>query len=147
MLVLSQLLSVQLQDLHFLSVPDLVKSFDCSSMSIISAKALLVLILFVSISQNSDGQFEDYCIADEQATEDTLSGAMNWACGNGADCSAIQENQKCYFPNTTKDHASYAFNSYYQNMKHNGGSCYFTAAAILTGADPSHDSCKFDYLP
>ncbi|KAL8470107.1 hypothetical protein ACS0TY_032829 [Phlomoides rotata] len=26
---------------------------------------------------------------------------------------------------------------YYQNMKHNGGSCYFTAAAVLTCLDPS----------
>ncbi|GFP81285.1 glucan endo-1 3-beta-glucosidase 4 [Phtheirospermum japonicum] len=72
---------------------------------------------------------------------------MRWACTNGADCSAIQEYQTCFFPNTTKEHASYAFNSYYQNLKHNGASCYFTAATILTELDPSHDSCKFEYLP
>ncbi|KAL0310779.1 UNVERIFIED_CONTAM: CASP-like protein 2B1 [Sesamum angustifolium] len=84
-----------------------------------------------------DGQFEDYCVADEQASEYDLLGAMNWACSNGANCTAIQENQPCYLPNTPKDHASYAFNSYYQNMKHQGGGCYFTATAVLTGADPS----------
>ncbi|KAL0353308.1 UNVERIFIED_CONTAM: Glucan endo-1,3-beta-glucosidase 12 [Sesamum angustifolium] len=77
-----------------------------------------------------DGQFEDYCIADEQTPEDQLVEAMNWACGNGADCRAIQENQPSYLPNTARDHASYAFNSYYQNMKHKGGSCYFNAAAV-----------------
>lgn len=86
-----------------------------------------------------DAQFEDYCVADEQATEDELLNAMKWACSNGANCSAIQANQTCYFPNTTKDHAFYAFNSYYQNMKHEGASCYFTAAAVLTGLDPSKE--------
>ncbi|KAK6133202.1 hypothetical protein DH2020_033038 [Rehmannia glutinosa] len=116
-------------------------------MSTIFAKILLAFIFILSISWNSDAQFEDYCIADEQATEDVLQNAMNWACKNGADCSAIQDYQSCFFPNTTKDHASFAFNSYYQNMKHNGASCYFTAAAILTGLNPSHDSCKFEYLP
>ncbi|KAL8046042.1 hypothetical protein ABFS82_08G155800 [Erythranthe guttata] len=116
-------------------------------MSIISVKILLVSILLLSIPHDTDAQFEDYCIADEQATEDSLIGTINWACGNGANCTAIQENQMCFFPNTTLDHASYAFNSYYQNMKHNGASCYFTAAAVLTALDPSHGSCKFEYLP
>ncbi|PIM99886.1 Glucan endo-1,3-beta-D-glucosidase [Handroanthus impetiginosus] len=111
-------------------------------------KIPLALIFFLSIwIQGSDAQFEDYCIADNQASEDELVNAMRWACSNGADCSAIQDYQNCYFPNTTKDHASYAFNSYYQNMKHSGASCYFTATAILTGLDPSHDSCKFVYIP
>lgn len=84
-----------------------------------------------------DAQFEDYCVADEQATEVVLGYAMKWACSNGADCTAIQPDGTCFFPNTTKDHASYAFNSYFQNMKHNGGSCYFTANAVLTGVNPS----------
>ncbi|KAL2253342.1 UNVERIFIED_CONTAM: CASP-like protein 2B1 [Sesamum indicum] len=105
-------------------------------MSIVLAKILLALIFLLSISKGSDGQFEDYCIADEQASEYDLLGAMNWACSNGANCTAIQESQPCYLPNTPKDHASYAFNSYYQNMKHQGGGCYFTATAVLTGADP-----------
>ncbi|XP_011086254.1 glucan endo-1,3-beta-glucosidase 4 [Sesamum indicum] len=123
------------------------KSFKNRSMSIVLAKILLALIFLLSISKGSDGQFEDYCIADEQASEYDLLGAMNWACSNGANCTAIQESQPCYLPNTPKDHASYAFNSYYQNMKHQGGGCYFTATAVLTGADPSHDSCKFEYIP
>lgn len=84
-----------------------------------------------------DGQFADYCIADEQTPEDVLVEAMKWACSNGADCSAVAENQPCYLPDTAKDHASYAFNSYYQRMKHKGGSCYFNAAAILSDLDPS----------
>ncbi|KAL3820824.1 hypothetical protein ACJIZ3_006729 [Penstemon smallii] len=116
-------------------------------MSIMLMKILLSLIFLLSVLQNSDGQFEDYCVADEQTPDDQMVGAMNWACDNGANCSAIQENQACYLPNTLKDHASYAFNSYYQNMKHNGASCYFNSAAILSGLNPSHDSCKFEYIP
>lgn len=102
------------------------------------------VLYLISCFDTLDAQFEDYCIADEQASEDALVGAMKWACDNGADCLPIQENQRCYFPNTTKDHSSYAFNSYYQNMKHQGASCYFIAAAVLTGADPSkRDRCSF----
>ncbi|KAL0443036.1 UNVERIFIED_CONTAM: Glucan endo-1,3-beta-glucosidase 13 [Sesamum latifolium] len=123
------------------------ESFKTSPMSVKLMKILLALIFLLSVLQNSDGQFEDYCVADEQTPEDQLLAAMNWACGNGADCRAIQENQPCYLPNTARDHASYAFNSYYQNMKHKGGSCYFNAAAVLTGLNPSHEPCKFEYLP
>ncbi|KAH6795874.1 hypothetical protein C2S51_036860 [Perilla frutescens var. frutescens] len=115
-------------------------------MAKILANVLLVFI-FLSISTSSEAQFEDYCIADEQCTEDVLINAMSWACSNGADCSAIQADQTCFLPNTTKDHASYAFNSYYQHTKHNGGTCYFSAAAVLTAANPSHDQCRFDYVP
>ncbi|KAL8462681.1 hypothetical protein ACS0TY_033632 [Phlomoides rotata] len=105
----------------------MASSSSCKSSNTI----LLALIVFLSISLSSaDAQFVDYCIADEQAAED-------WACNNGADCTPIQPHGRCFFPNTTIDHTSYAFNSYYQNMKHNGGSCYFTAAAVLTCLDPS----------
>ncbi|KAI8000883.1 Glucan endo-1,3-beta-glucosidase 4 [Camellia lanceoleosa] len=108
---------------------------------------LLVLLFFSSIPQKSDGQFEDWCIADEQTPDDELQKALDWACRNGADCSKIQEKQHCYLPNTLKDHASFAFNSYYQKMKSKGGSCYFNAAAIITDLDPSHGSCKYELLP
>ncbi|KAL3627304.1 hypothetical protein CASFOL_028667 [Castilleja foliolosa] len=112
------------------------------------SKILIPLIFLLLLSKNSDAQFEDYCIADEQFPDDELLAAMNWACRNGADCGPIQDpKQACYQPNTLKDHASYAFNSYYQNMKHKGGSCYFNAAAILSALNPSNGSCKYEYLP
>ncbi|KAL8099964.1 hypothetical protein AgCh_032285 [Apium graveolens] len=108
-------------------------------------KIIITMIIFSSImSHLSDAQFEDWCVADVQTPEDLLQGAMDWACKNGADCSKIQLNQACFFPNTTADHASFAFNSYYHNMKSKGGDCYFNAAAIITSLDPSHDSCNFD---
>ncbi|KAJ8636195.1 hypothetical protein MRB53_010462 [Persea americana] len=109
---------------------------------------LATFILFI-ILRRSVGQLpEQWCIADEQTTDEVLQSALDWACGKGgADCSKIQVHQRCYFPNTVRDHASYAFNSYWQRLKHKGGSCYFNGAAFVTEVDPSHNSCKFEYLP
>ncbi|KAF2284816.1 hypothetical protein GH714_030806 [Hevea brasiliensis] len=96
----------------------------------------------------SDGQLEQWCIADEQTPDGELQAALDWACGKGgADCRMIQVNQPCYLPNTVRDHASYAFNNYFQKFKHNGGSCYFRGAAIITELDPSHNSCHYEFLP
>ncbi|KAH7572661.1 hypothetical protein ACOSP7_015866 [Xanthoceras sorbifolium] len=108
-------------------------------------RILLVLVLFTLILQQSDGQFEEWCIADEQTPDGELQMALDWACGKGgADCSKIEANQPCYFPNNLKDHASYAFNDYYQKFKHKGATCYFNSAAMITDLDPSHHSCKFE---
>ena len=85
-----------------------------------------------------EGQMEEYCVVDEQTPDEELQKALDWACEKGgADCSKIQVNQPCYLPNTLKDHASFAFNDYYQKFKHKGGSCYFNAAALVTALDPS----------
>ncbi|KAL3616945.1 hypothetical protein CASFOL_039339 [Castilleja foliolosa] len=84
-----------------------------------------------------------WCIASASASETTLQVAIDYACGyGGADCSAIQPSGACYDPNTIRDHASYAFNDYYQK---NPGptSCVFGGAAQLTNTDPSHGNCRF----
>ncbi|KAL6520478.1 hypothetical protein OROHE_017066 [Orobanche hederae] len=111
------------------------------------SKAFISPMFFLLASQNCEMHSLKTCIADEQTPDDELLAAKNWACANGADCSRIEENQPCYLPNTLKDHASYAFNSYYQNMKHKGGSCYFNAASVLSALNPSNHSCKFEQLP
>ncbi|KDP29903.1 hypothetical protein JCGZ_18472 [Jatropha curcas] len=118
-------------------------------MSIFLLRLTLVALLVMSIAPlKSDGELEQWCIADEQTPDEELQMALDWACGRGgADCSMIQVNKPCYFPNTVRAHASFAFNSYFQKFKHNGGSCYFRGAAISTELDPSHDSCHYEFIP
>ncbi|XP_028102599.1 glucan endo-1,3-beta-glucosidase 4-like [Camellia sinensis] len=105
-------------------------------------------LFFLSCKHALDAEFEQWCVADDQTPDDELQAAMDWACGKGgANCSEIQVNQPCYLPNTVRDHASYAFNNYYQNFKHKGASCYFNGGAITTELDPSHNGCHFEFLP
>ncbi|KAF5728845.1 Carbohydrate-binding X8 domain superfamily protein [Tripterygium wilfordii] len=110
-----------------------------------SLRITIALLFITSIPQKSDGQFQEWCIADKQTPDEELQKALDWACGKGgADCRKIQVNKPCYFPNTVKEHASYAFNSYYQKFKKRGATCYFNSAAMITDLDPSHGPCKFD---
>ncbi|KAK6919228.1 X8 domain [Dillenia turbinata] len=95
----------------------------------------LLIVLYVAIQ--SDAQQQVWCVASPGASSVALQKGLDWACYNGADCSNIQPNQPCYEPNTVKDHASYAFNSYYQKFKKIGGTCSFGNAAITTNTDPS----------
>ncbi|CAN7058466.1 unnamed protein product [Brassica rapa subsp. trilocularis] len=108
-----------------------------------------LLVLALTIPQQSEAESEQWCIADEQTPDDELQAALDWACSKGgADCSKMQQqNQPCFLPNTIRDHASVAFNSYYQTYKHKGGSCYFKGAAMITELDPSHGSCHYEYKP
>lgn len=78
-----------------------------------------------------------WCVASRSASQTTLQVALDYACGyGGTDCSPIQPGGSCYNPNTIRDHASYAFNVYYQkNPVPN--SCNFGATAVTTSTDPS----------
>ncbi|XP_010538222.1 PREDICTED: PLASMODESMATA CALLOSE-BINDING PROTEIN 4-like [Tarenaya hassleriana] len=84
-----------------------------------------------------------WCIASPSASPKALQVALDYACGyGGADCGLIQQGASCSEPNTVHDHASYAFNDYYQ--KHPGSeSCVFGGTAQLTSTDPSKGNCHF----
>ncbi|KAK9047659.1 hypothetical protein V6N11_053498 [Hibiscus sabdariffa] len=84
-----------------------------------------------------------WCVANQGASPTALQVALDYACGyGGADCSAIQTGGSCYEPNTVQDHASYAFNDYYQ--KHPAPtSCVFGGTAQLTTTDPSKGDCHY----
>ncbi|PKI44900.1 hypothetical protein CRG98_034848 [Punica granatum] len=78
-----------------------------------------------------------WCVAKPTVPEDTLQEAMDYACGEGGgDCGEIMPSGSCYYPNTVIAHASYAFNSYWQKNKGNGGTCSFGGTAMLINADP-----------
>ncbi|XP_074340516.1 uncharacterized protein LOC141678164 [Apium graveolens] len=84
-----------------------------------------------------------WCVANPTASETALQVALDYACGyGGADCSAIQPGATCYNPNSLRDHASYAFNDYYQKNPV-PTSCAFGGAAQLSNNDPSSGSCRF----
>ncbi|QCD79599.1 histidine kinase 2/3/4 [Vigna unguiculata] len=84
-----------------------------------------------------------WCTASPTASQRALQVALDYACGYGAtDCSAIQPGGTCYFPNSVRDHASYAFNKYYQkNPVPN--SCNFGGVAVITNTNPSSGTCQY----
>jgi hypothetical protein len=77
-----------------------------------------------------------WCVASPSASPTALQVALDYACGYGADCSPINQGGSCFNPDTVKDHASYAFNSYYQKNPA-PTSCDFGGTATLTSTDPS----------
>lgn len=80
-----------------------------------------------------------WCVAKPSVPEETLQQALDYACGEGgADCLEITTPEgNCYYPDTLVSHASYAFNSYWQKHKINGGTCNFGGTAMLINSDPS----------
>lgn len=82
---------------------------------------------------------QSWCIAKSGSQETALQAALDYACGGGADCSQIQQGGSCYNPNTLQNHASFAFNSYYQKNPA-PTSCDFGGTATLVNANPSEIS-------
>ncbi|KAL7168012.1 hypothetical protein ACSBR2_038446 [Camellia fascicularis] len=85
-----------------------------------------------------------WCIASSTASEVDLQSALDWACGPGnVDCSAIQPSQPCFEPDNLVSHASYAFNSYYQQNGATDIACGFGGAGVKTNKNPSYDNCLY----
>ncbi|XP_062088327.1 glucan endo-1,3-beta-glucosidase 1 isoform X1 [Humulus lupulus] len=106
-----------------------------------------VYLLHVSNSGTflaNDTTNQTYCIAMDEVDSKTLQAALDWACGPGrANCTEIQPGEDCYYPNNVKNHASFAFDSYYQKEGRAAGSCDFKGVATITTTDPSHGRCLF----
>ncbi|KAJ0507373.1 putative glucan endo-1,3-beta-D-glucosidase [Helianthus annuus] len=87
---------------------------------------------------------ELWCVAKPSVPSEKLQVALDYACGaGGADCGPIKPNGSCYSPDSVVAHASYAFNSYWQKNKKNGGVCGFEGTAMLISSDPSFLHCRF----
>ncbi|MBA0597571.1 hypothetical protein Gorai_007374, partial [Gossypium raimondii] len=79
-----------------------------------------------------------WCIASSKASEADLQNALDWACGPGnVDCSPIQPSQPCFEPDNTLSHASFAFNSYYQQNGATDVACSFGGNGVKVDKDPS----------
>ncbi|XP_021736902.1 probable glucan endo-1,3-beta-glucosidase A6 [Chenopodium quinoa] len=85
-----------------------------------------------------------WCVVASNANITQLADAVTYACGQGkGTCAAIQPKGNCYNPNSLVSHASYAFSSYFSQMKSQGGTCYFNGLAVQTAKDPSSGKCKY----
>ncbi|KAI4380722.1 hypothetical protein MLD38_006883 [Melastoma candidum] len=85
-----------------------------------------------------------WCIASSNSSDSDLESGLNWACGPGnVDCSSIQPSQPCYEPDTLVSHASFAFNSYYQQNGATDIACKFGGAGIIVDKNPSYDNCLY----
>ncbi|RVW18949.1 Glucan endo-1,3-beta-glucosidase 13 [Vitis vinifera] len=70
--------------------------------------------------------------------------ALDWARGPGnVDCSAIQPCQPCFEPDNVVSHASFAFNSYYQQNGATDIACSFGGTGIKVNENPSYDNCLY----
>ncbi|EXB92404.1 hypothetical protein L484_021388 [Morus notabilis] len=96
-----------------------------------------------SITTSPASTGASWCVSSQGASQIALQVALDYACGyGGTDCSAIQPGGSCYNPNTIQDHASFAFNSYYQkNPVPN--SCNFGGTAVITSTNPSTGTCQY----
>ncbi|RVW98509.1 Glucan endo-1,3-beta-glucosidase 13 [Vitis vinifera] len=81
----------------------------------------------------------NWCVALPGVSQVDLQNALDWACGLGmADCGAIQAGGACFEPDTLVSHASYAFNSYYQQNGNSDIACNFGGTATL-----SYGKCSY----
>lgn len=79
-----------------------------------------------------------WCVALAGVPQDDLQDALDWACGLGmADCGPVQPGGLCFDPDTLLSHASYAFNSYYQQNGNSDIACNFGGTATVTRNNPS----------
>ncbi|KAI3709973.1 hypothetical protein L2E82_39744 [Cichorium intybus] len=86
----------------------------------------------------------NWCVASPSASQSDLQNALDWACGLGmADCSQIKPEGPCFQPDTLFSHASFAFNSYYQQNGNSDVACNFGGSATLTKNDPSYGKCIY----
>ncbi|KAL2924579.1 Glucan endo-1 3-beta-glucosidase 2 [Bienertia sinuspersici] len=92
----------------------------------------------------NDTTNQTYCSARNGADKKMLQAALDWACGPGkVDCSPLLQGEPCYEPDDVFAHATYAFNTYYQQTGKTPESCDFNGVAEITTTDPSHGKCTY----
>ncbi|XVF81249.1 hypothetical protein PTKIN_Ptkin15bG0140600 [Pterospermum kingtungense] len=85
-----------------------------------------------------------WCVAAKGVNASELGSALSYACSQGnKTCDPIQPGKQCFKPESLFWHASYAFSSYWSQLKQIGATCYFNGLATQTAKDPSFGNCKF----
>ncbi|KAL5987052.1 hypothetical protein ACLOJK_041048 [Asimina triloba] len=86
---------------------------------------------------NPAAKLTGWCMPKAGASDAELQTNLDYACGQGIDCSPIQPGGACYLPNTVASHAAYAMNLLFQTTGKNPWNCDFKQTASLTSTDPS----------
>ncbi|KAK7383049.1 hypothetical protein VNO78_28714 [Psophocarpus tetragonolobus] len=84
-----------------------------------------------------------WCVPKAGVTDAQLQANLDYACGQGIDCTAIQQGGACFEPNTLVNHAAYAMNLLYQTAGRNPFTCDFSQTAMLSTINPSYKSCLY----
>ncbi|XP_050364511.1 glucan endo-1,3-beta-D-glucosidase-like [Argentina anserina] len=85
-----------------------------------------------------------WCVPKTSGVSDAqLQANLDYACGHGIDCSAIQPGGACFDPNTVASHAAYAMNLYYHTVGTDPMNCDFSQTATLTSSNPSYNACVY----
>lgn len=84
-----------------------------------------------------------WCVPKAGVPDAQLQANLDYACGQGVDCSPIQPGGACFEPNTVLSHAAYAMNLYYQTTQKNPWNCDFSQTATLTSQNPSYNACVY----
>ncbi|CAM6020108.1 unnamed protein product [Sphagnum balticum] len=92
---------------------------------------------------------ETWCVAKPGLENVAYQGALDWVCSplqdqGNVDCKLIQANQTCFLPNTYQNHASWAFNQYYQSHGAADSTCNFSGIAMTTSSNPSTATCIYE---
>ncbi|KAF3431577.1 hypothetical protein FNV43_RR26308 [Rhamnella rubrinervis] len=102
---------------------------------------LVYILVLLALTGHSSAA---YCVC-KDGSDQNLQKALDYACGNGADCSQILQNGACYNPNTVKNHCDYAVNSYFQKKNQAVGSCDFAGVATQSQTAPTGQSTTCVY--
>ncbi|CAH8329519.1 unnamed protein product [Eruca vesicaria subsp. sativa] len=84
-----------------------------------------------------------WCVPKKGATDEQLQSSIDWACGQGIDCGAIQPGGVCFEPNNVASHAAFAMNMYFQKSPKRTTDCDFSQTATITSQNPSYNSCVY----
>ncbi|KAJ4843945.1 hypothetical protein Tsubulata_048685 [Turnera subulata] len=84
-----------------------------------------------------------WCVPKDGVSNPQLQSNLDYACGQGIDCSPIQPGGACFEPNTLASHAAYAMNLLYQNSAKNPWNCDFSQTATLSSKNPSYNGCTY----
>ncbi|PIN06756.1 Glucan endo-1,3-beta-D-glucosidase [Handroanthus impetiginosus] len=78
-----------------------------------------------------------WCVPRPGISDSQLQANLDYACGQGIDCSPIQPGGACFEPATVVSHAAYAMNLLYQSAGRNPWNCDFLQTATITTVNPS----------